>query len=858
MALAGPCGARPWCPPMRQERRPGIRVGHFARLQRFCQGEAGALPSLPPLNQAEEDAVKKTIWRRQAKAPSAARSDARKWRFAARGGRWQEAVDLLGKAQVPLQEQDFSFVIDSCSKAGAWEAVLGLFFDMEPLQLQPDTPCFSLAVTAAERVERKEELSRVLCSVPDLDAQAYTGVLRASTRSGAAEGLGFLEQALGSCTLPEAGYVHGINLCAQTGAWELSLQVLREVVEQGVVRKVDVKMLGAARAACLQSGQWRRVLELSERMALGQQPDAYGYAVQMTALEKLGEVAAAYELFREMVERQVPINQHVYTALMGDGDGSDTGWERAVLLLEDAQRRQVDVSQVMVGKAIKCCAAAAAWPASLQLLSDMGPDASVAAVSSALCACGTGMQWERALGLLAWAPKMSVQPDAELWNSAIYACGLAGQGRKAKQMLTNMKKRKLMPTVACYNSALVAIGQDAPVNLKQAERLLSLMRKDQLEPTTVTLNAALGLHVKSGQWEEALALGARLQRQQVAVSEVTYGALIGTCRESRQWPVALALLEASLAQPQSTSVLAFNVAASVCETCGEWQQAVALLRRMPELQLTPDLISYNTALAACAGAGAWQLALQLFEEMKRLGLAPDVYTYSSVIAACNMALQWEWAVNLWNEMEKQGIVATEIVFNSVVNVCSRCGQQAWVDYLLAEMEHRGLVRDIVTYRSAIAPISRKEEVSNEAEVAEVTAEPQASEQVAEPEEEESVLNGDSVKTFMNKLEGASNLFAQALSEGAFAPWVRDGRLLDLHGMSTEVAKVAVYAALRGVTDLPEDDLAFCWGLKIIVGRGLHSRDGQVVLEPAIRELLEEVFQLRVSSTVDGTFRVVPE
>ena len=56
-------------------------------------------------------------------------------------------------------------------------------------------------------------------------------------------------------------------------------------------------------------------------------------------------------------------------------------------------------------------------------------------------------------------------------------------------------------------------------------------------------------------------------------------------------------------------------------------------------------------------------------------------------------------------------------------------------------------------------------------------------------------------------------------------------------------------------DLQEDDLAFSWGLKIIVGKGLHSK-GEQVLEPAVRELLEDVFRLTVSATISGCFRVL--
>ncbi|CAE6971674.1 unnamed protein product, partial [Symbiodinium sp. CCMP2592] len=369
----------------------------------------------------------------------------------------------------------------------------------------------------------------------------------------------------------------------------------------------------------------------------------------------------------------------------------------------------------------------------------------------------------------------------------------------------------------------------------------------------------------AGSWEEALAFVEGQRQKDLLPSQITYGALIGTCKASRSWPAALAFLEDMLAQPSLTpSVTAFNIAISVCESCDQCALALELLRRMPTLGLQPDLVSYNTVLAACQNVGEWHLALQLFQEIEASPhLTADVFTYSSVISACDAGEQWEWAVNLFRRMEAQGIAASDVIFNSVVSVCKKCGQEEWVDYLLAEMDRRGLQKGYITLSASIGRLTQ----GKSARAAEAEKSPDVEEQEV-PEEkptssvddvkEKPTSSVDDVKVFMSKLEGASHLFAEALRDGAFAPWVREGRLLDLHGMSTEVAKVAVYIALRGIPELPEDDLAFTWGLKIIVGKGLHSENGEVVLDPAVRGLLEQVFRLNVTSTKKGCYRIVPE
>eukprot|EP00435_Cladocopium_sp_Y103_P010255 s1146_g2.t1 len=827
-------------------------------------------PPLPPLPMERELELKKNI-NRNAAAVKWTAADRKRWRFAARGGRWQEAIALIQSSDIPLEAEDYQFVITACVRAGAYkQAVHLLLKEMKPVQLQPDALCFSSVIHAVEHLQdsidnQKEALEEVLKMAPKLDAKGFAAVLAACQRFDIVEGLDFLKTALDEqIPLTEASYVHGINLCVPYGKWELSLEVLNQVVQLGIVRELDWKMLGTARQTCLQAGQWQKVLELSEKRSEyseHSEQDAYGYAAQMIALERLGQLQQAYHLFKEMVENWVAPNQHVYAALIGDGS-DENAWQNALHLLEDSRLRSVSANQVMFGKAINCCVPAIQWEAALCLLRDMDRTCGVScvALSSALRACGEGLQWQRALGLLHAAPKLSVEQDANLWNFAIFACGLAGKGRMAEKLLRSMKAKKVMPSLECYHSTLNAMGCDAEDRFSEnaVERLLHLMQKEGLEPTTVTLNAALGVSVQKGRWQEALALGQRLRKRSIAPSEVTYGELISACKESRQWQVALSLLEASLAEDSTTSVTTFNIAISVCESSGKLELAIRLLRRIQELGLKPDVYSYNAVLAACQDAGDWQMGLAVFEEMKKQSIMPDIYSYGAVILSCSMAMQWEWAVNLWHQMESQGLAANSMILSSVAGVCSRCGQQAWVDYLLAEMRRRGASLDNNAFSVSVdlgidaGAVAAEEEESDSSAAAPVAKE--QSEQLEQLEQSQK-LSGASLKVFMEKVEGASKLYMEALKDGAFTPWVRPGRLLDLHGMSTEVAKVAVYVALSGVPDLEEDDLAFVWGLKIIVGKGIHSKDNQVVLEPVVRELLEDVFKLKVSETIEGAFRV---
>jgi len=101
-----------------------------------------------------------------------------------------------------------------------------------------------------------------------------------------------------------------------------------------------------------------------------------------------------------------------------------------------------------------------------------------------------------------------------------------------------------------------------------------------------------------------------------------------------------------------------------------------------------------------------------------------------------------------------------------------------------------------------------------------------------------------------QLEGAAALYREAIALGAFKPWLFNYTILDLHGMNSDVGKVAVYDALLNIQKLPADDPVMekvaRFGLKILVGRGLHSDGGKQVLAPAVLAIIRDIFGLHDS------------
>merc|ERR1712070_1111215 len=125
----------------------------------------------------------------------------------------------------------------------------------------------------------------------------------------------------------------------------------------------------------------------------------------------------------------------------------------------------------------------------------------------------------------------------------------------------------------------------------------------------------------------------------------------------------------------------------------------------------------------------------------------------------------------------------------MVAVCKSCHQDAWVQWLLSERKRRGILE--------VEKYGEKQ-----------TKEPPIRDVQWTTEDNQDGTNArvrkDSLKVFMFKLKGAAELFEDAVREGAFNPWIKEtkdnmkkqraSRVLDLHDMSVDVAKVAVYSA----------------------------------------------------------------
>merc|ERR1712032_579854 len=90
---------------------------------------------------------------------------------------------------------------------------------------------------------------------------------------------------------------------------------------------------------------------------------------------------------------------------------------------------------------------------------------------------------------------------------------------------------------------------------------------------------------------------------------------------------------------------------------------------------------------------------------------------------------------------------------------------------------------------------------------------------------------------LTMLEFPVSLFKKAIADEVFSRFTVDSDVLDLHGINVEVAKVCVFAALRDILELPAGHTRHQASLRVVVGKGLHSPDGERKIGPAVHDFL---------------------
>ena len=350
-------------------------------------------------------------------------------------------------------------------------------------------------------------------------------------------------------------------------------------------------------------------------------------------------------------------------------------WSYALNLMEQMKKRQIAMSEVTYGAAIKSCSKANDWKAALSVLSSMelAMLPNEIAYSAAIKSFEGDGLWEEALSLLHHMGSSSLQADVVCISAAMAASATAGQWQVALQLFCTTS-----PDVISFNILINAMESQWQFGL----HILQNAKSWQVTPNMITFNTAICVCEKAGEWQCAISLMEQAIRHFLRPSIVTLNSCISACQQSSSWTISLQLLEMTKSKFRlCPDRISFTSAISVVSQAGLWQLSFGLLEDMRTKRVDPNEVTYGALMVASVKSNEWPLSLKILDDFDDLKphkfneqfRTPNCVIYNAAISALEKGKQWQLAVLLLQKM-KSLQMADEISCNTAISACETCGQ----------------------------------------------------------------------------------------------------------------------------------------------------------------------------------------
>mmetsp|Transcript_42777 Transcript_42777/g.118137 ORF Transcript_42777/g.118137 Transcript_42777/m.118137 type:complete len:725 (+) Transcript_42777:335-2509(+) len=615
------------------------------------------------------------------------------------------------------------------------------------------------------------------------------------------------------------------------GDWEGALELLQRM--RGGAVLPDVICYTAAVSVCGRAHQWAWALALLKDLRLRRLlPSAVTLAVATMACEKGRQWESAVALLAETSRHQVRPDVVNFNVVAG-ACARSWQWVAAWALLESMAGFRLKPDLVGINAALDATGRARQWVACLSALMGVrsrGITPDIISYSSLLIAFGNSHRWQDALSCVELARGSSVAPDLVSFNIAADACKAAGQWQHALALLDTMRSCRLSPDIVSYGSVIGAGGQ-GDVSIKLLREAVS----SRVTPNMISVGAAITACRSIQHWQQALVLLHLALEARARMDSLAYNMALGACEEGSFWEGAIAIMSAMRRDAGGAHVdaVSINTVMSACKSAHRWTEALivfetvlaergvaspcwdhASLEVLRGDGLAPDVVSFNTAISSCSEGSEWRTALSLLGAMSQYMIAPDPVSHAATISALGRAVRWEHALVLFEDavLQRRLSPGHGYQYNAAIAACER-GLQ---------------------WRGAVAMLARMRQ-----ERVNFTTDGTAS-----------YFPAISAAAQASSADVASALYEEAIASGAcpVPPRREPGRLLDLHGMGVDVAKVAVRSELRLAAF---SDARKLGDLVLIIGMGHGSGDDGPLVGPAILQMLGQERPSLEASPVPG-------
>ena len=266
----------------------------------------------------------------------------------------------------------------------------------------------------------------VQCVVGDFRKRPFA-VQRGKTLAWA-RALAALERVVAQAPAVVAAYNTAMDGCRRSQNWQMTICILERMTAK---KLADVVSFNTAISAC--ASVEGASISLLKRMQVDRlQPDAISFTAVASACEIHAEWERAVQLMGQLRCR-TSFFSHQFLALAV----AQTSWQRAIHILANMSRHEVELSTVAINAALSVCGQARQWQIAMALLPMIKQHRltpSSATFGAAVNACGRVRLWRQVLAILTLMRSTSLQANSWILHGAAWACNRARHWEHAAQL----------------------------------------------------------------------------------------------------------------------------------------------------------------------------------------------------------------------------------------------------------------------------------------------------------------------------------------------------------------------------------------------------------------------------------------
>ncbi|CAM6091036.1 unnamed protein product [Calypogeia fissa] len=400
------------------------------------------------------------------------------------------------------------------------------------------------------------------------------------------------------------------------------------------------------------------------------------------------------------------------------------------------------------------------------------------------------------------------KPNSVTYNILIDALCREGHVEAAVQVIYNMREgdeeHEIEPNVSTYNTLINACGKSGLYD--KAEALLEHMIQHGYRPDRITYTALIDAYGKAGQLESAENMFMGMRSSDIQVDIMAYTAMVDAYARE-----------------------------------GHHQKAEGLFKMMRESGIKPNHITYLALMDAYGKGGLPLAAQEVFLSMEKEGHQANVLHYSSLINAYGKVNMYAEAADVYKEMKRSNCEPNCVTLSAILTSITKCNSWDAAEFLLQCFQSSGNELERALYNLLMPEESlwepALETLDNISESKPLC---------------QSLYNAlmDLLWRFDMKAR-AAKVVTLSKQHGIYTDaYFKDEWNLDLHGLSVAGAMLAL---LKWLDEL---HVACLWGenvpgrLRIITGKGKHSRAKTSALKLPVENLLLELHAPFVSKEED--------